>query len=101
MTACGVSVPLDDPTSFSTRIVTARDYTLVRVLSEDGAEGIGFCYAGNVGGEVVTTAVRELLAPYSSVRTPTESKGCGKRCIRKPCCMDAPAPSCAPSAPWT
>ena len=61
--ACNVSVPLDNPTSFSTRYVTARDYTLVRILSEDGAEGIGFCYAGSSSGDIVTTAVRELLAP--------------------------------------
>ena len=33
VTACGVSVPLDDPTSFSTRMVTSRDYSLVRVLT--------------------------------------------------------------------
>jgi L-alanine-DL-glutamate epimerase-like enolase superfamily enzyme len=61
--ACNVSVPLDNPTSFSTRHVTARDYTLVRILGEDGVEGIGFCYAGSSSGDIVTTAVRELLAP--------------------------------------
>ena len=61
--ACNVSVPLHNPTSFSTRHVTARDYTLVRILGEDGVEGIGFCYAGSSSGDIVTTAVRELLAP--------------------------------------
>jgi L-alanine-DL-glutamate epimerase-like enolase superfamily enzyme len=75
VTACGVSVPLDNPTSFSTRMVAARDYTLVRVLSEDGAEGIGFCYAGNVGGKVVTTAVRELLAPVLVGEDPYRLEG--------------------------
>ena len=75
VTACVVSVPLDDPTSFSTRMVTARDYMLVRVLSHDGAGGIGFCYAGNVGGKVVTTAVRELLAPVLVGEDPYRVEG--------------------------
>jgi L-alanine-DL-glutamate epimerase-like enolase superfamily enzyme len=70
-----VSVPLDNPTSFSTRSVTARDYTLVRVLGEDGVEGIGFCYAGSTGGELVTTAVRELLAPLLVRQDPYRVEG--------------------------
>jgi L-alanine-DL-glutamate epimerase-like enolase superfamily enzyme len=75
VTACSVSVPLDSPTSFSTRLVTARDYTLVRVLGEDGAEGIGFCYAGSLGGNIVTTAVRELLAPVLVGEDPYRVEG--------------------------
>jgi L-alanine-DL-glutamate epimerase-like enolase superfamily enzyme len=70
-----VSVPLDNPTSFSTRSVTARDYTLVRILGEDGVEGIGFCYAGSTGGELVTTAVRELLAPLLVRQDPYRVEG--------------------------
>ncbi len=68
-----VSVPLDAVTSFSTRKVSKRDYTLVRVRTQDGVTGIGFCYAGSHGGTVVTHAVRELFAPMlagqSSLRT--------------------------------
>jgi L-alanine-DL-glutamate epimerase-like enolase superfamily enzyme len=63
VSVCSVSVPLRNPTSFSTRQVTARDYVLVKVLGEDGVEGIGFCYAGSSGGSIAATAVRELLAP--------------------------------------
>ena len=59
---CTVRVPLAEPLSFSTRGVTAREYSLVRVRDEDGVQGIGFNYAGSSGGAVVTTAVRELLA---------------------------------------
>jgi L-alanine-DL-glutamate epimerase-like enolase superfamily enzyme len=58
-----VSVPLDHPTSFSTRRVTARDYALVRVRTADGAQGIGFCYGGSRAGSLVAHAVRELFAP--------------------------------------
>ena len=58
------------------------------------SEGDGFLQVSRPRSE-------SYLPPYSSVRAPTESKGCGKRCIRKPCCMDAPALSCPPSALWT
>ncbi len=61
--SCTVRVPLDNPTSFSTRRVLARDYALVRVETDDGGHGIGFCYGGSSGGGVVTRAVRDLLAP--------------------------------------
>lgn len=59
--ACTVRVPLDNPTSFSTRKVLAREYALVKIRTEDGYEGIGFCYAGSHGGSVVAQAVRELF----------------------------------------
>jgi L-alanine-DL-glutamate epimerase-like enolase superfamily enzyme len=58
-----VVVPLDVPTSFSTRQVTARHYTLVRVEGDDGVSGLGFCYAGSAGGALPSLAVRALLAP--------------------------------------
>jgi L-alanine-DL-glutamate epimerase-like enolase superfamily enzyme len=56
-----VSIPLDNPTSFSTRQVLSRDYTLVRVRTADGQQGIGFCYGGSRAGVLVTHAVRELF----------------------------------------
>ena len=56
-------VPLDTVTAFATRTVSARDYGLVRVRSADGAEGIGFCYAGSAAGTLVADAVEQLLAP--------------------------------------
>ncbi len=55
-----ISVPLDHPTAFSTRHVTAREYALVKIRSIDGHEGIGFCYAGSHSGSIVTQAVRQL-----------------------------------------
>lgn len=56
-----VSVPLDNATSFSTRKVFARDYVIVKIRTEDGNEGIGFCYGGSRGGVIVAHAVRELF----------------------------------------
>jgi L-alanine-DL-glutamate epimerase-like enolase superfamily enzyme len=58
-----VRIPLDVPTAFSQRQVTERHYALVEVEGDDGARGIGFCYAGNAGGTLVSAAVRELFAP--------------------------------------
>lgn len=56
-------VPLDKVTSFATRTVKARDYALVKVRSDAGHEGIGFCYVGSTGGPIALAAVQELLAP--------------------------------------
>jgi len=58
-----VRVPLRTPIAFSTRNVAARDYVLVEVHGDNGARGIGFCYAGNTGGSVVLAAVNDLVAP--------------------------------------
>lgn len=63
-----VRVPLDRVTSFATRQVTARDYVLVRITDENGVAGNGFCYAGSSGGEVVATAVADLLGPLLTGR---------------------------------
>lgn len=57
-----IRIPLDKVTSFSTRQVAARDYTVVRVRTADDQVGIGFCYGGSHGGALVTLAVRELFA---------------------------------------
>lgn len=56
-------VPLERTTSFATRTVTARDYLLVRVESDDGVAGIGFCYVGSAGGRLGVVAVEDLLGP--------------------------------------
>ena len=56
-------VPLDRPTSFSSRTVHARHYGLVKVESDTGHHGIGFCYIGSAGGRLFEVAVEDLLAP--------------------------------------
>ena len=58
-----IRVPLDSPTSFSTRQVHHRDYAVTRVTTNDGVRGIGFCYGGSDAGSLVTQGVRELFAP--------------------------------------
>ena len=64
LTAATVVIPLRNVTSFSTRTVSERHYTLVKVRTESGVEGLGFCYCGNGAGWIVTQAVRDLLSPH-------------------------------------
>jgi L-alanine-DL-glutamate epimerase-like enolase superfamily enzyme len=66
-----VRIPLEIPTAFAQRQVTAREYSLVKIRTDDGIEGIGHCYGGHSGGSVVTLAVRELLAPLVTGADPT------------------------------
>jgi L-alanine-DL-glutamate epimerase-like enolase superfamily enzyme len=63
VSVCIAKVPLDNPVTFSTRTVTAREYCLVRVRSSDGHEGLGYCYAVNTSGRLLAVAVTDLLAP--------------------------------------
>ena len=72
---CVVRVPLEQPTAFSTRIVRARDYCLVKVASSDGIQGIGFCYVGNTAGSIARVAVEELLAPMLLDQESTRIEG--------------------------
>ncbi|HXV23117.1 MAG TPA: mandelate racemase/muconate lactonizing enzyme family protein [Alphaproteobacteria bacterium] len=60
---CTVKVPLDVSTAFATRQVVAREYSLVRVETDTGAGGIGFCYGGSSAGALVSHVVRELFGP--------------------------------------
>lgn len=60
---CIARVPLDNPVTFSTRVVKAREYCLVKVRTSDGIEGQGFCYAVNRSGRLLAMAVTELLGP--------------------------------------
>src|SRR3984957_17888612 len=69
-----VHIPLSRATAFARRQVTARDYSLVKIRTDDGVEGIGHCYAGHSGGNVVTTAVREMLAPMLLDVDPTATE---------------------------
>src|SRR5258708_1438401 len=70
-----IRVPLERHTAFSNRVVVARDYTIVRVKTADGHEGIGFCYSGSRAGMLVTYAVRELFAPLLRDRSALDVEG--------------------------
>jgi L-alanine-DL-glutamate epimerase-like enolase superfamily enzyme len=76
-------VPLDKVTSFATRTVKARDYALVKVRSEAGHEGIGFCYVGSSGGPLAIAAVQELLAPLLLGQNSTRTEGLWQEMYRE------------------
>jgi L-alanine-DL-glutamate epimerase-like enolase superfamily enzyme len=59
-----ISIPLRKPLAFATRYVERREYTIVRVRTADGVEGIGYCYCGNRAGGLVTQFVREFLRDH-------------------------------------
>jgi len=68
-------VPLDRPTSFSTRTVSERHFCLVKVRSVEGVEGIGFCYVGSGAGGIAKVAVEQLLAPVLLGQDSLRSEG--------------------------
>ena len=68
--ACTCVVPLDTGLSLSTRALQERHYTLVRVRTDTGVDGIGFCYGGHKAGHLVTMAVRDLLKDVVIGRDP-------------------------------
>jgi L-alanine-DL-glutamate epimerase-like enolase superfamily enzyme len=55
-------IPLGKVTYFSNRTVSHRDYGLARIAADNGMQGLGFCYVGNRGGELLPAAAR-LMAP--------------------------------------
>jgi L-alanine-DL-glutamate epimerase-like enolase superfamily enzyme len=61
--AVALSIPLARPTRIATRTVLAREFVLVWVDAADGRSGVGYTYAGTVGGRLVRDAVRECLRP--------------------------------------
>ncbi|MCZ7590448.1 MAG: mandelate racemase/muconate lactonizing enzyme family protein [Gaiella sp.] len=61
--ATTVRVPLRQPTAFSTRSVSHREYVLVELVGDDGSTGIGYAYAGTSGGVWLARCVDELVAP--------------------------------------
>ena len=62
--AIAISIPIDQPTRISTRILGARDYVIVRARNDGCPEsGLGYVYAGTNGGRVLAAFVRECLAP--------------------------------------
>ncbi|MDQ6640310.1 MAG: mandelate racemase/muconate lactonizing enzyme family protein [Pseudomonadota bacterium] len=69
------TVPLERPTSFSTRTVSERHFCLVKVRSVDGVEGIGFCYVGSAAGAIAKVAVEQLLAPVLLGQESRRSEG--------------------------
>jgi L-alanine-DL-glutamate epimerase-like enolase superfamily enzyme len=65
-----VSIPLAKPLAFSTRRVERREYTLVRIKTSDGIVGMGYCYCGHRGGQLVAPFVQGLFVDHLLNRNP-------------------------------
>lgn len=73
--ARAICVPLDAPTSLSSRLVTDRHYGVVEIECDDGHVGIGFCYVGTAGGRMFAEAVHAVLAPMLIGQDPYRVEG--------------------------
>jgi L-alanine-DL-glutamate epimerase-like enolase superfamily enzyme len=58
-----VRVPVERPTAIATRQLGAREYILVWVDTADGLTGVGYTYAGTVGGQAVHDLVQGVFRP--------------------------------------
>ncbi|WP_040978486.1 mandelate racemase/muconate lactonizing enzyme family protein [Oceanobacillus jeddahense] len=57
-----VRIPLKKPVGFSIKTLNYREYLLVRIQSDEGFEGVGFCLQ-DTSAKPVKSVVDELLAP--------------------------------------
>ena len=62
LTAKAVAIPLKRKTRMSTRALTERQFLLVWLSDDDGVTGMGYSYAGTVGGQLLADAVRDVLS---------------------------------------
>lgn len=60
-----LSIPLQKPTAFATTVVTAREYVVVWVDTDEGLRGVGFTVGGRYAGEghLIRTAIEYNLKP--------------------------------------
>ena len=70
-----VRVPVERPTAIATRQLGAREYILVWIDTDDGHTGIGYTYAGTVGGQAVYDLVKDALRPLLIGKDPRLIEG--------------------------
>ena len=64
-------VPVEKPTAIATRQLSAREYILVWIETDAGHTGVGYTYAGTVGGASTYEFVREAFQPLLLGQDPT------------------------------
>ena len=67
-----VSIPLEEPVAFATRVVEERDHAVVYVRTDDGTEGVGYTL-GYGGAQLVADAVSDVLAPMVEGEDPRDT----------------------------
>jgi len=70
-----VRVPVERPTAIATRQLGAREYILVWIDTDAGHTGIGYTYAGTVGGQAVYDLVKDALRPLLIGKDPRLIEG--------------------------
>ena len=73
MEAFPVSIPLDSPVAFATRVIEERDHAIVYVRTDEGHEGLGYSL-GYGGAGLVADAVSDLLAPMLVGEDPRDTE---------------------------
>lgn len=58
-----VRIPVEKPTSISTRQLSSREYVLVSIESDSGETGHGYTYAGTVAGYSTFSFVEDVFIP--------------------------------------
>ena len=56
-----LAIPISRPTAISTRRLSGREFVLVWIDTDAGVEGLGYTYAGTLGGRVVQASVDTCL----------------------------------------
>lgn len=56
-----ISIPLAVPTAFSTRLITAREFAVVRIETDEGIAGVGYAYGSSLIHNVIETSLTPLL----------------------------------------
>lgn len=68
--AITISIPLAKPLAFATRDVARREYCLVRIRTDQGIDGWGYCYGGNRAAHLVTGFIRDFFRDHLLGRDP-------------------------------
>ena len=71
ISAVPVVIPLKRAARMATRALRAREYVLVHVSTDEGAEGLGYAYAGTAGARPVAAMIDELCAPLLIGKDPS------------------------------
>ncbi|XVH33465.1 mandelate racemase/muconate lactonizing enzyme family protein (plasmid) [Haloferacaceae archaeon DSL9] len=68
-----VSIPLEQPVAFATRVVEERDHAITYIRTSDGTEGLGYSL-GYGGADLIADAVENVLSPMIVGEDPRDTE---------------------------